>query len=126
MAAFPHTLGRGNSLDVKILVGLHGVIFAHSQGWTNFWIESDSKLAVRVFRSNFSNIPWRVRACWAKFVAIHPSFQLRVTHIQREGNTIVDMLAKLHYDIVWIGGCPAFLSDRRYSDMNRDYFRITD
>lgn len=45
-----------------------------------------------------------------------------LSHIYKEGNVIADTLAKLHYDYVWIRGCPDFISSTLYSDMNEDYF----
>lgn len=106
VTAFSNPLCRDVPHDVEILAGLQGVLFAHSQGWTNIWVEFDSELAVRVLCSDGSNISWCVRACWTKFAVIRPSLQMLVTHSHREGNSIVDLLAKLHLHNIWIGGCP--------------------
>lgn len=123
IAAFSLSLGPRLAVDTEALAGLHGIMFAHSRGWTNLWIKSDSELAVKLLKSNSKIIPWCIKSCWEKFWAIRPNINLQVSHIHREGNFKADTLTKLHCDNVWIGGCPNFLNSMLFTDMHKDYFR---
>lgn len=98
------------------------ILFAHANDWHHIWVEFDFELAVKVLRSRGRNIPWRIRACWTKFALILSSLSLTVSHIYREGNSVVDMLAKSHTHNTWIGGCLDFICDNLYTNMNKDYF----
>lgn len=120
---FLMSLGRGLVIDAEILAELHGVLFAYSHGWTNVWVESDSELAVKVLSSRGRNITWRVRAYCANFAVIRPSITLPVSQIYRDDNPTIDLLAKLHTHNIWIVGCPDFICDKLYTDMNKYYFR---
>lgn len=125
VAGFSLSLGRGIALDAKILAGMHGVIFAHSRGWTDLWLESDNALSIKVLQCDGKMIPWRIRSYWDRYVNARRNTSLPATHIFREGNSIADCLARLHSDHVRIGDCPNFISSKLYSDMYSDYFRIT-
>lgn len=70
---------------------------------------------MKFFKSTGDNIPWRIKACWDKFATIRQNLNYSVTHIYRDGNSIADMLVKLHVQRVWIWGCPEFLHDKLYS-----------
>lgn len=125
VAAFSMMLGRGVALDAEILAAMHNVIFAHKKGWTNVWVETDSTIALKILKGSGRLIPWKIKYCWNEYEEVRNQISLQVSHIHREGNSIADLISKLHYDHVWVGGCSDFISSMLFSDMNSDYFRIT-
>lgn len=87
-------------MEAKVLAGLHGIVFAHMNGWNSIWLEMDSEYAVRIIKSDGKSLTWRLRSCWQKYERIRSSLTLYISHIDREGNSIADRLAKLHIDRV--------------------------
>lgn len=124
VTAFSVCLGTGIALDAEVLAGMHGVIFAKARGWNSLWLETDSVLAKKILTVDGKLIQWRIRPAWRRYEESRRQVTLQVSHIHREGNAIADMLAKLHIDRVWIGGCPKFLIDKLFADMNTEYFRV--
>lgn len=67
---------------------------ASSKGFTNLWLESDSKLVILAFRSN-SGIPWCLSNRWQNCLARIRTMRFFASHIYREGNTCADSIANI-------------------------------
>ncbi|KAL8542463.1 hypothetical protein ACS0TY_003357 [Phlomoides rotata] len=53
-------IGRGYPLETELAAILHSIIYAHAQGWSFLWVESDSSLAIDTVQKNILLIPWRL------------------------------------------------------------------
>jgi len=60
IGCFARNLGLGSSLFVELSGAMHAIEIAHSKGWFNFWLETDSMLVMLAFKS-ISLVPWRIR-----------------------------------------------------------------
>jgi hypothetical protein len=67
---------------------------AYENHWLNIWLETDSVLVVKAF-SNLSLIPWSLRNRWMNCILMTRSMNFFVSHVYREGNVCVDVLANL-------------------------------
>jgi hypothetical protein len=47
----------------KICATIYAIEFAHSRGWTNFWLECDFLFLVQAF-TNMNLIPWKLKVKW--------------------------------------------------------------
>ena len=63
--------------------------------WSKLWIEVDSIYVFWAFRKGSVYIPWSVRNRWLREISLAKNFIVVVTHIYREGNSVVDKLASL-------------------------------
>ncbi|KAL8514683.1 hypothetical protein ACS0TY_013682 [Phlomoides rotata] len=59
--AFYTRTGRGYPLENELAAILHSIIYAHAQGWSFLWVESESSLAVDMVQKKTPLIPWRLR-----------------------------------------------------------------
>jgi hypothetical protein len=74
---------------------------AHSFGWYNIWVESDSILALRVFE-NSSVVPWDLRNHCSNCLGL--GLNIASSHIYREGNICADTLRILVIRLPDLGG----------------------
>ncbi|KAL8489048.1 hypothetical protein ACS0TY_025090 [Phlomoides rotata] len=58
--AFFTPIGRGYPLEAELAIILLSILFAHAQGWSYLWVESDSSLAIDTVLNKIPLIPWRV------------------------------------------------------------------
>jgi hypothetical protein len=64
---------------------MRAIEIANYNNWQNLWIETDSSLLVRAFKSS-SIIHWSLIKKWLNCQNLISSMQFIVTHIFREGN----------------------------------------
>jgi hypothetical protein len=69
---------------------------AHSFGWYNIWVESDSILALRAFE-NSSVVTWDLRNRCSNCLGL--GLNTASSHIYREGNIRADTLANFGHSI---------------------------
>ncbi|CAJ2657526.1 unnamed protein product [Trifolium pratense] len=88
------SIGISSSLHDELIGAMTAVEIAHSKGWINLWIETDSMLVVLAFKSS-KVVRWTLRNRWDNCLYLLSSMSLLVTHIYREGNHCADKLANL-------------------------------
>ncbi|KAL8535289.1 hypothetical protein ACS0TY_011059 [Phlomoides rotata] len=59
--AFYTRIGPGYPLEAELTAILHSIIYAHAQGWSFLWVESDSSLSIDWVQKKIILIPWRLR-----------------------------------------------------------------
>jgi hypothetical protein len=82
---------------------------AYVRNWKQLWIESDSKLAILAYR-NQKIIPWQLQNRWSNCLLKIIDMDVIVSHVYREGNSIVDKLSKLGLnvnDFTWWSSSPS-------------------
>ena len=94
IGCFAQNLGLGSSLFAELSGAMQAIEIAHSKGWFNFWLETDSKLVLLAFKS-ISLVPWRIRTRWDNCLSLSRQMNFLVTHIFREGNCCADRLANI-------------------------------
>ncbi|XP_057777802.1 uncharacterized protein LOC130996413 [Salvia miltiorrhiza] len=85
--------GLGFAFEAELLAVITAINIAHSRGWRFLWVESDSSYVVNLLNSRSEDVPWRFVASWKSALRILPEFNIMVTHIYREGNSPVDIMA---------------------------------
>ncbi|XP_057779773.1 uncharacterized protein LOC130998369 [Salvia miltiorrhiza] len=93
--------GIGYAFEVELLVVITALRLAHDRNWHYLWIESDSTYIVQLLHSRSLSVPWRFLAAWKKVITSLSDFQLHITHIYREGNKVVDILAAPNMEEGW-------------------------
>ncbi|XP_057779572.1 uncharacterized protein LOC130998156 [Salvia miltiorrhiza] len=90
---FHFTGGVGFSFEAELLAIILVVQIAYSRGRLHLWIESDFFYIVHLLQSRSTSVPWRFAASWRKVLELLKDFRLQVTHIFREENHVVDIMA---------------------------------
>jgi len=58
---------------------------AHSWGWWNFWLESDSMLVIQVFTNFHSVLSWLIQITWSNCLELIDIFDLNfLIHTRKE------------------------------------------
>lgn len=65
---------------------------AFEKGWKNLWLECDSVLVTKAFKSP-NLVPLKLRNRWENCMNLRNGMNFVCTHIYREGNTCADKLA---------------------------------
>lgn len=91
LGSFMEFLGNGNAEFCVVLITIEKVI---ELGWKKVWIESDCILVVNSFY-NHNLVPWNLKARWRNCWIYTLSINFLITHIFREANFRVDILAGL-------------------------------
>lgn len=113
LGCFATNLGITNSLHAKLIGPMMAIEHASVQGWSNFWLESDSQLAVATFHCH-DLVPWKLKTRWLNCLALTRNMNFKVSHIFREGNCCADRLANHGLSILgckWWDTIPPFLSE---------------
>ena len=93
---------------------------AWAKRWTHIWLETDSSLVVNYFRNPLI-VPWRLQTIWNNSIFLARQMHIRVTHIYREGNTVVDGLANYgacHDGSRWWDELPVFIAAQYGRDLS--------
>ncbi|XP_057811539.1 uncharacterized protein LOC131025771 [Salvia miltiorrhiza] len=85
--------GSGFALEEELLAVIKAIAIAESRGWRKLWLESDSTYVVELLRKKLMEVPWRFLTSWKATIAFLNNFELRVSHIYREGNAAADIMA---------------------------------
>ncbi|OVA15282.1 Ribonuclease H domain [Macleaya cordata] len=100
-----------------------GVEWALDNGFTHFWVVSDSKVTIENFKKG--KIPWWLWGRWISILNRNP--QMHISHVYRETNFLVDSMAKrgAHLgagQLVFFNQRPSFLFTIEHSDNH--YYRF--
>ncbi|KAJ4718896.1 Ribonuclease H [Melia azedarach] len=87
--------GHQNSFFAKIQAILTAIKLAHSNGWVDLWIESDSSSALSCIQNASYSPPWKLRSLWFSCRRMMDSMRIHYSHIFREGNAVADKLANM-------------------------------
>ena len=113
IGGFTHFIGPADALFAKLIATMVAIEIAVSKGFSNVWLESDSKLVVMAFKSKLV-VPWELRNRWENCLHLTYNMRFCVSHIYREGNTWADRLANFglslsSFDIFWFDVIPKFV-----------------
>jgi len=103
---------------------------AHINGFSNFWLETDSQLVNLAFNS-LSVVPWVLRNRWLNCMVRIRQMSLVVSHIYREGNACADKLANFGLtltsaDLFWSDELPDSIRGECYRNrLGMPNFRFT-
>lgn len=101
LCCFVQHLGLLHAFEAELMAVLIGIEIADSQGWHRLWIETDSTYVEGLITTRSSVVPWKYRNRWLVAMKKLLHFDLKVTHIFREGNTVADSLSNHHVQGVW-------------------------
>jgi ribonuclease HI len=94
IGAFADNVGLHTAFYAELAGALKAIELAFLHHWYNLWVETDSELVVKAFKSSIS-IPWSLRNKWFNCQLLLKNMNLLVTHIYREGNDCADTLANI-------------------------------
>ena len=94
LGAFAVNLGTSNALCSEIIGAMLAIEIAHRMNWRYLWLETDSMLVSLAFKSS-KVVPWHLQNRWNNCIHLISSMHFFVTHIYREGNKCVDILASI-------------------------------
>ncbi|GAU19900.1 hypothetical protein TSUD_95050 [Trifolium subterraneum] len=120
LGCFAYNIGIAMAFFAEVLGIIMAIECAFERGWKHLWIESDSRIAILAFK-NSKIIPWQLHNRWSNSLAKLIDMEILVTHVYRDGNTVVDKLTKLGLivnDFVWWDSTPS--SIRADVAKNRD------
>ncbi|XP_057774812.1 uncharacterized protein LOC130993791 [Salvia miltiorrhiza] len=97
-----HTKGGiGFAFEAELLAVITAISIAHARNWFSLWIEADSTYVVGLLQSRSCDVPWRFMSSWKKTLVLLNDFQIRVSHIYREGNAAADVMANYEREEGW-------------------------
>ncbi|XP_019434823.1 PREDICTED: uncharacterized protein LOC109341375 [Lupinus angustifolius] len=111
MGCFTDYFEIKDTLYVEFKAALMAVEFAKKKGWNSIWLECDSSLVVDMFKGE-AEVSWKLAAKWCRCRTTLSSMDFHVSHIFREGNACVDMLAKFGVNsktFIWWNDIPSFI-----------------
>jgi ribonuclease HI len=99
IGGFAENVGLQNAFFAELAGVFRAIELADLHHWYNLWIETDSLLVVKAFKSDV-NIPWSLRNRWFNCQLILRNMNFLITHIYREGNECADTLANIGLTLV--------------------------
>lgn len=63
IGCFTQSLGEQNALYAELVAAMTAIEIAHNNGYSHFWLETDSQLVTLAFNSS-SVVPWVLRNRW--------------------------------------------------------------
>ena len=94
VGAFAFNLGISNSLVAELQGVMIAIEIASQKGWNYLWLETNSVLVTLAFKSS-NTVPWHLRNRWENYLIKVASMHFFVTHVYREGNHCVDIMANI-------------------------------
>ncbi|XP_057811701.1 uncharacterized protein LOC131025940 [Salvia miltiorrhiza] len=91
----------GYAFEAELLAVITAIQIAHHRNWYYLWVESDSTYIVSLLTTRSLTVPWRFLASWRRVIALLENFTLHITHIYREGNKAVDIMASNNMEEGW-------------------------
>ncbi|CAJ2636465.1 unnamed protein product [Trifolium pratense] len=98
LGGFSINIGNSYALHAELIGVMSAIEIAHSKGWNNLWIESDSQLVNLAFKSAHI-VPWKLRNRWFNCLTLTKTMHFRATHIYREGNCCADRMVALGINV---------------------------
>lgn len=94
VGSFSYFIEDGNALIVEFIGAIMAMEVAIDKNLDNIWTETNSFIVARALY-NTNLVPWSIKSRWLNCLHRMRNFGLRITHIYREGNICVDILASL-------------------------------
>ncbi|XP_057775140.1 uncharacterized protein LOC130994122 [Salvia miltiorrhiza] len=98
---FHYNGGTGFAFETELLAIIMAIPIAHSRGWFDLWVESDSTYIVDLLHTRSTLVPWRFIASWNKILVLLQDFNIQISHIYREGNVPADIMASENMTEGW-------------------------
>ena len=120
---FSVALDDGFAFEAELHAFIIAIEKAVEFNWNNLWIESDSTMVINAFMKKTVSIPWKIRNRWLNALKLSNTFNLKVSHIYREGNMVADKLATYSHIAggqYWWFTHPDFIADL----VARDYCQL--
>ncbi|KAL6202888.1 hypothetical protein ACLB2K_026592 [Fragaria x ananassa] len=92
LGAFSKKVDVAGVIDAEVLAVIEALKIAWAKRWTHIWLETSSSLVVHYFKNPLLTL-WRLRMTWNNGLFISQQMQFKVSHIYRESNKVVDVLA---------------------------------
>jgi ribonuclease HI len=120
LGACCQNIGYATALEAEFGTCMLAIERASSMNLDQIWIETDSLAVVKTFNTN-EGVPWRMRVRWHNCLTFCSLIHSNCSHILREGNLVVDALAKngqslAMYSSQWWDSAPDFVSTLMYRD----------
>ena len=114
LGALASNIGHASSLEAEFSAFMLAVEKAKELRLDRIWIETDSVVVVNAFHKAIG-IPWKMRSRWHNCMHFCTLVSCTCTHILREGNMVVDALAKngqglAMFSSQWWPSPPPFIS----------------
>lgn len=94
LGSFAQNLNTTSSFNAELITAIIAIETAHSKGWLNLWLETDSQLVQHAF-GNKTLIAWELRNIWCNCIELMKDVNFVVSHIDSEGYSCADGLANL-------------------------------
>jgi ribonuclease HI len=72
---------------------MRAIEIAYQLNWKKLWLETDSSMVVAAFTNPSVPVTWNLRNMWNNVLNLLTNMNCIVTHIHRERNQVVDILA---------------------------------
>jgi ribonuclease HI len=112
--AFAEPLQITTSYVAELSGAMRAVEIAFQKNWKQLWIESDSAIVVSTFNNPTKQVAWQLRNRWRNVMHMISQMTCVITHIYREGNQVVYLLANhglnLNSLVFW-NDPPLFIND---------------
>jgi ribonuclease HI len=114
IGALAQNIGIKSSLEAEFGACMFAMEKADDMDLRDIWIETDSLSVVKAF-SKQEGVPWRMNTRWHNCMHICRQIRRIFTHVLREGNMVVDTLARnghglAHCSPQWWEYPPSFIS----------------
>ena len=123
-------LGRRNSFEAELEAIHSGILICRQMGYTKIIVESDALSVIQMLNSARPLTHWRLLITYQHILSLKLELDIIFQHIHREGNSVVDLLAKEALALnltreINLGACSSHLKKLVYSDNSGvPYLRI--
>jgi ribonuclease HI len=94
LCGFAENTGTSSAFIAELCGAMNAIELAASKNWRNLWLELDSTLVVKAFKSAML-VPWSLRNRWQNCLSLTQNMNFIVSHVFREGNSCADGLANV-------------------------------
>ncbi|GAU12290.1 hypothetical protein TSUD_141980 [Trifolium subterraneum] len=111
---FAEPLVNFSPYHAELCGAMRAIEIAHQLDWKNLWLETDSTIVVSAFKNRSAPVAWNLRNKWHNTLVLLSSMNCIVTHIYREGNQVVDLLANHGLGLAYLSHwhvAPLFIKD---------------
>ncbi|CAJ2646936.1 unnamed protein product [Trifolium pratense] len=122
-----NTGNASSAFSAELCGAMQAIEIAAFKNWNNLWLETDSTLVVKAFKSS-SLVPWALRNRWLNCLLLTQSMNFVVSHVFREGNFCADSLANIGLTLdrltIW-NDVPLVIKDSFEANrLGKPFFRV--
>ncbi|CAJ2662070.1 unnamed protein product [Trifolium pratense] len=122
-----NTDNASSAFSAELCGAMQAIEIAAFKNWNNLWLETDSTLVVKAFKSS-SLVPWALRNRWLNCLLLTQSMNFVVSHVFREGNFCADSLAHIGLTLdrltIW-NDVPLVIKDSFEANrLGKPFFRV--